>query len=172
MQRAANHQKTLTAHGALLSDQRLQLSAPKWRDVNSLEGRVLSHGEGESGNRFLLLEGTDGRVYHLGYTPDLDEARAAGGLMTNSFIVITRTIDENHRRRITIVNLGNAEALIEDQAHFQSVANQLVRRGVVSIEEERWNGWLGKYQDNLRQALIDSFEVKARSRERGQTRER
>lgn len=64
MQRAADHQKTLAAHGALLSDERLQLSAPKWRDISSVEGRILFHGEGETGNRFLLLEGTDGRVYH------------------------------------------------------------------------------------------------------------
>lgn len=45
MQRAADHQKTLAAHGALLSARRLQLSAPNWRDITSLEGRVLSHGE-------------------------------------------------------------------------------------------------------------------------------
>jgi hypothetical protein len=56
-QRAADHQKTLTAHGALRSDRCLQLSAPNWRDVTSLEGRVLSHGEEENGSRFLLLEG-------------------------------------------------------------------------------------------------------------------
>lgn len=36
MQRAADHQKTLAAHGALLSDQRLQLSAPKWKDITRL----------------------------------------------------------------------------------------------------------------------------------------
>jgi hypothetical protein len=60
MKRAADNQKTLAAHGALLSDARLQLSAPNWRDINSLEGRVLSHGEEEDGRRYLMLEGTDG----------------------------------------------------------------------------------------------------------------
>jgi len=91
MQRAADKQKTLAAHGALLSDQRLQLSAPNWRDITSLEGRVLSHGEEENGNRFLLLEGTDARVYYLRYTPELDEARSRGDLTTNSFVVIDKT---------------------------------------------------------------------------------
>ena len=100
MQRAADHQKTLTDHGSLLSDQRLQLSAPKWREINSLQGRILSHGEGENGNRFLLLEGTEGRVYHLGYTPELDEARARGDLRVNSIVVFTKTVDENRKRRI------------------------------------------------------------------------
>ena len=65
MQRVADKQKTLAAHGALLSDQRLQLSAPSWRDINSVEGRVLSHGEEDGGSRFLLLEATEGRVYYL-----------------------------------------------------------------------------------------------------------
>ena len=78
MQRAADHQKTLAAHGALLSDQRLQLSAPNWRDITALEGRVLSHGEEENGSRFLILEGTDARAYYLRYTPELDEARSSG----------------------------------------------------------------------------------------------
>lgn len=62
MQRAADNQKTLAANGALLSDPRLQLSAPNWRDVSSLEGRILSHGEEDDGRRYLLLEGTNGRI--------------------------------------------------------------------------------------------------------------
>ena len=166
MQRAADHQKTLAAHGALISDQRLQLSAPKWKDINSLEGRLLSHGEGETGNRFLLLEGTDGRVYHVGYTPEMDEARERGHLRTSSFLVITKTIDDDRKRRIEIVSLGDAEDLLEDKGHFQSRAQRLIRRGVVALEGEQWNGWLGQYQDNLRKAVMDAFETPARSRQR------
>ena len=90
MKQAADNQKTLAAHGALLSDPRLQLSAPNWRDVISLEGRVLSHGEEEDGRRYLMLEGTDGRVYYLRYTPELHEARSRGDLTTNSFVMITQ----------------------------------------------------------------------------------
>jgi hypothetical protein len=167
MQRAADHQKTLARHGALLSDRRLQLSAPKWRDISSLEGRVLSHGENDTGSRFLLLEGTDGRVYHLGYTPEFDEARSRGDLRTNCFITITKTIDERHQRRIEIVNLGDAEALIDDKSHFELLASRLNRRGVVPTEEERWNGWLGRYHDKLRQALSDGFAAPSRSRAQG-----
>ena len=62
MQRAADKQKTLAAHGALLSDQRLQLSAPSWRDITSVEGRVLSHGEEDSGSRWLRI--ASGRRAH------------------------------------------------------------------------------------------------------------
>lgn len=166
MQRAADKQKTLAAHGALLSDQRLQLSAPNWRDITSLEGRVLSHGEEENGNRFLLLEGTDGRVHYLRYTPELDEARSCGDLATNSFVAIKKTMDENRRRRIVVANLGNAEALFENRDHFRSLAKRLLERGGVPFDDERWGGWLGRYHEKLREAAFELDERKARSRKR------
>jgi len=172
MQRAADNQKTLADHDALLSDQRLQLSAPNWRDVTSLEGRVLSHGEEDNGNRFLLLEGTDARVYYLRYTPELEEARSRGDLTTNSFVAIKKTMDENHRRRIVVANLGDAEALFENQDHFRSLAKRLVQRGVVPFDDERWGGWLGRYHETLREAVCELDNPKARSRKRSVNLER
>ncbi len=129
MQRAADKQKTLAAHGALLSDQRLQLSAPSWRDITSVEGRVLSHGEEDSGSRFLLLEATEGRVYYLRYTPELDEARSRGDLATNSFVTFRKTMDADGKRRIAVANHGHAEAIFENRDHFRSVAARLLRAG-------------------------------------------
>jgi hypothetical protein len=172
MQRAADHQKTLAAHGALLSDQRLQLSAPNWRDITSLEGRVLSHGEEENGSRFLMLEGTDARAYYLRYTPELDEARSRGDLRTNSFVKIEKTMDEERRRRIVVVNLGDAEALFENRDHFRSLAKRLEQRGVVPFDDERWGGWLGRYHEKLREAVYDLGDSKARSRRRTVSLER
>ena len=172
MQRAADHQKTLAAHGALLSDQRLQLSAPNWRDITSLEGRVLSHGEEENGSRFLMLEGTDARAYYLRYTPELDEARSRGDLKTNSFVKIEKTMDEDRRRRIVVVNLGDAEALFENRDHFRSLAKRLEQRGVVPFDDERWGGWLGRYHEKLREAVLDLDDTKARSRKRSVNLER
>ena len=172
MQRAADHQKTLAAHGALLSDQRLQLSAPNWRDITSLEGRVLSHGEEENGSRFLMLEGTDARAYYLRYTPELDEARSRGDLKTNSFVKIEKTMDEDRRRRIVVVNLGDAEALFENRDHFRSLAKRLEQRGVVPFDDERWGGWLGRYHEKLREAVYDLDDTKARYRKRSVNLER
>ena len=172
MQRAADNQKTLAAHGALLSDQRLQLSAPNWRDVTSLDGRVLSHGEEDNGNRFLLLEGTDARVYYLRYTPELEEARSRGNLTTNSFVAIKKTMDENHRRRIVVANLGDAEAIFENRHHFRSLAKRLLHRGGVPFDDERWDGWLGRYHETLREAVFDLDAPKARSRKRSLNLER
>jgi type IV secretory pathway VirD2 relaxase len=172
MKRAADNQKTLAAHGALLSDPRLQLSAPNWRDVTSLEGRVLSHGEEEDGGRYLMLEGTDGRAYYLRYTPELDEARSRGDLTTNSFVVINKTVDEDRRRRIVVANLGNAEALFENRDHFRTLAKRLTEHGVNLSEDERWGGWLGRYYEKLREAVYDLGDSKERSRKRSLSLER
>lgn len=172
MKRATDHQKTLAAHGALLSDPRLQLSAPNWRDVTSLEGRVLSHGEEENGSRYLMIEGTDGRVYYLRYTSELDEARSRGELTINSFVVITKTVDEERRRRIVVANLGEADALLQNRDHFRSVARRLLQRGIVSLEDDGWGGWLGNYHETLRETLLDLENARTRQRSRATKLER
>ena len=133
---------------------------------------MLSHGEEENGNRFLLVEGTDGRVHYLRYTPELDEARSRGDLTTNSFVVIDKTMDENRRRRIVVANLGNAEALFENRDHFRSLAKRLQQRGAIPFDDERWGGWLGRYHETLREAVFDLDEPKARSRKRSVNLER
>ena len=66
MQRSADRQKTLAAHGALMSDERLQMVVLDLRDLTTVEGRILVHGEEESsGRNYLLLEGTDARVHYM-----------------------------------------------------------------------------------------------------------
>jgi hypothetical protein len=172
MKRAADNQKTLAAHGALLSDQRLQLSAPNWRDVTSVEGRVLSHGEEDDGKRYLMLEGTDGRVYYLRHTTELDEARRRGDLATNSFVAINKTVDEDHRRRIVVENLGSAEALLGNRDHFRAQAERLIEHGVNLSDDERWGGWLGRYYERLREAVYEFGDSKFRYRERSRGLER
>ena len=83
MQRSADHQKTLAAHGALMSDERLPLAVVDFRQLTTLEGRILVHGEEESSGRsYLMLEGTDARVHYVYQTPEMEAARNRGGLRT------------------------------------------------------------------------------------------
>ena len=92
MQRSADRQKTLAAHGALISDERLQMTVLDVRSLTTLEGRVLVHGEEESSGRsYLILEGTDARVHYVYYTPEIEAARNRGGLRTNSFIQLRKS---------------------------------------------------------------------------------
>ena len=55
--------------------------------MTSVEGRVLVHGQDEnSGRNYLMLEGTDAKVYFVHYTREMEEARSRGELRTNAFV--------------------------------------------------------------------------------------
>ena len=51
MQRSADRQKMLAAHGVLMSDERLPLVVLDLRSLTTLEGRILVHGEEETGRQ-------------------------------------------------------------------------------------------------------------------------
>jgi hypothetical protein len=148
MQRSADRQKTLASHGALMSDQRLQVVVTSPRDFTTLEGRVLVHGEEESfGRTYLMLEGTDARVHYLYYTPEMDAARNRGSLRTNSFIRLRKLFTEGSLA-LEIDDMGDSEAILRNKRHLRETAQRLIRRGIVP-REEGWNGWLGRYQRAL-----------------------
>jgi type IV secretory pathway VirD2 relaxase len=87
MQRTVDRQRTLAAHGALMSDERLPIEVLDLRQAISVEGRVLVHGQDEqTGHNYLMLEGTDAKVHFIQYTREMEEARSRGELKTNSFV--------------------------------------------------------------------------------------
>jgi hypothetical protein len=88
MQRSADRQKTLAELGVLLSDVRLPMTTLDVRNLTTIEGRNSVHGEEEaSGRSYLMMEGTDGQVYHIYRTPEMEDLRSQRGLQTNSFIL-------------------------------------------------------------------------------------
>ena len=100
MQRAGDRQKMLTAHGVLMSDERLRIEIIDFRKTTSVEGRVLVHGEDEqSGRSYLMLEGTDGRIHFIHYTPEMEAARARGELRANSFARLRRVLVDEEANR-------------------------------------------------------------------------
>jgi type IV secretory pathway VirD2 relaxase len=148
MQRSTDHQKTLAAHGALMSDDRLPLAVPDFRELTTLEGRLLVHGEEEaSGRSYLMLEGTDAQVHHVYYTPEMEAARSRGGLRTNSFVRLRKLFTEG-RTVVEIDELGDAESILHNKRHLRETAQRLIRSGIVP-QEDGWNGWLGRYQKAL-----------------------
>ena len=109
MQRSADRQKTLAAHGALISDERLQMTVLDLQSLTTLERRVLVHGEEESpGRSYLILEGTDARLHYVYYTPEIEAARNRGGLRTNSFIQLPNSTAEG-RPVLEIDDMGDSE---------------------------------------------------------------
>jgi len=151
MQKAADRHKTLTAHGVVLSEANLPFVSFDIRRSKFCEGRVLVHGEEEeSGRRYFMVEGTDGKVHHVYSNLQADELRSRGGMRPNSFVQLKR-VDFDGDQAMDVQDLGNAESLMGNAAHFDVAAKRLVgRRRPASTE--RFGGWLGRYQDALDEA--------------------
>ena len=174
MQRTADRQKTLAAHGALISDERLPIEVIDLAQTTSVEGRVLVHGQDEqTGRNFLMLEGTDARVHFIQYTPEMEEARSRGEIRTNSFVRLQRRLDNS----IQIEDFGDAERLLRDSDHLNAVAGRLLKRGIIPAEDG-WGGWLGRFQSALREtalqlsAMTNRELTRVRGRRRDQSRGR
>lgn len=154
MQRSADRQKTLAAHGVLMSDERLPLTMLDSRRLTTLEGRILVHGEEDTGRQagrsYFMLEGTDGQVHYVYYTPELEAARSQGGLRTNSFVRLRKLFSEGHPM-LKIDELGDSESILRNKGYLRDTAQRLIRRGIVP-QEDGWNGWLGRYQKALSEA--------------------
>jgi type IV secretory pathway VirD2 relaxase len=171
MQRTGDRQKMLAAHGVLMSDERLRIEIIDFRKTTSVEGRVLVHGEDEqSGRSYLMLEGTDGRIHFIHYTPEMEAARARGELRVNSFARLRRALVDEEPA-LQVKDLGDSEALLGNRRHLKEKAESILKQGILPLEDG-WGGWLGRYQKALRQAAmqLDYSDQTQRSREKGRHR--
>ena len=154
MQRSADRQKILVAHGALMSDERLPLVVVDFRRFTSLEGRILVHGEEDTGRQagrsYMMLEGTDGQIHFIYYTPEMEEARNRGGLRTNSFVRLRKQFSHGNPV-LKIEELGDSESILRNKRFLRETVQRLFRRGIAP-QEDGWNGWLGRYQKALHEA--------------------
>ena len=166
MQRAGDWQKTLADHGALMSDERLPLNVLDLRDLTTLEGRILVHGEEESSGRsYVLLEGTDACVHYIHYTPELEAARNRCGLKTNSFLRLRKSSIVG--QPVKVDELDDAESILRDKLYLREAARQLARRGIIP-QDQGWDGWLGRYQRGLSDAANQLQRTeRAKNRDRG-----
>jgi hypothetical protein len=149
VQQVADRQRTLAAHRALISDERLPLVVTEPRNIKQLEGRVLGHGEDENGRNFgkhyLLLEGIDAKIHLIYHTPDLQEARSRGQLTVNCFIKLRKRF-QNGRPVFDLTSFGDSEELLKNKSYFRRII-QLEpdeRKGRI---DSSWGGWLGRYRD-------------------------
>jgi hypothetical protein len=169
MQKIGDRQKTLAAHGVVMSDPRLAIETMDSKDWTALEGRVLVHGEEEdgrdAGRSYLMLEGTDARVHHIAYTPEIEEARNRGQLRTNSFVRLRR-YEVGGGPLVEVEDLGDAEAVLRNKRHLRQAVRQRVKQGIVP-EESGWGGWLGRYQAALRETALEVKQAQEREAERG-----
>jgi type IV secretory pathway VirD2 relaxase len=174
MQRMTDRQKILVRHGVPMSDDRLPVTVLNHRDLKSIEGRVLVHGEEEAGREagrsYLMLEGTDARVHHIYYTPEMDDARSRGNLRTNSFVRLRKAFVDGEPV-LEIEDFGDSEALLRNGAHLKQTARTLINRGLVP-DEDGWGGWLGRYQAALRRTALEELALVQRKEKLGAVRRR
>jgi len=164
MQRSGDRQKTLASHGALMSHERLPMTTLEIRDLTSVEGRILVHGEDEvSGRSYIMLESTDAHVYYINRTPEMGELRSRGRLKTNSFVRL-RKLSTVRGPEVDVVDLGDSEAMLRNKAHLRETVRDMIKRGIVP-QADSWNGWLGRHQRALCEAAA-SLEQPQRDRER------
>ena len=153
MQRVADRQRTLRAHGVPMSDERLSIEVHDFRRTPLVEGRILVHGEDEqSGRGYLMLEGVDARVHYIEYTPEIEDARARGELRPNAFARLRRI-----GGAVEIEDLGDAEVLLKNGDYFANKSHEMVRKPSLSAKTPVC-GWLGRYQRALQQAATELQE--------------
>ncbi len=170
MQRSADRQKTLALHGALLSDDRLPMTTLDVGDLTSVDGRILVHGEEEaSGRSYLMLEATNGQVYHIYRTPEMEELRSQRGLQTNSFIRL-RKLSTVRGPVVEIKDMGDSEAILSNKTHLRETAREMGRQGACP-QDGGWKGWLGRYQKALVDAAFAPEQERANDRERRRSRD-
>jgi len=152
LQLSADRQKMLAAHGALVSDKRLPLQVTTLRQLQSVAGRVLLHTEDEqTGKRYLLVEGTDGKVHLIYHTEAIEEARKQGKLTVDNFIRIEKRIAKR-RPILHLDDMGDAVALLQNSSYFEKEAELSLRKGIHDVRPV-WGGWLGQYQAKLQTQL-------------------
>ena len=153
-----DHQRTLAAHGVLISDPRLPFKVTDLRDVRELYGRVLVHGEEEmTGRTYMLLEGTDASVHYILHDAQVQAARHRGELRPGSFICLRRG---GPRFRLAIQDFGDAEALFSNKPKLDAVARSHPDTRVSTD----WGGWLGRFHATIVDAQREVADASRRER--------
>ncbi len=152
MQQAADRQKALAAHAAMLSDPRLPMQVTDYRSIRWLEGRVITHGEEEnSGRAYMLLEGTDARVHFIYHSREIASAWQRGRLRPNSFVRLRRLSGD---QALSVSDLGDADHILSRKEHFLRAAASLRRNGG-TVHCGATSGWLGGYYRELAAAMVE-----------------
>jgi hypothetical protein len=148
-QKANDRQKTLTAHGVTVSDERLPFAVLSTRNLQAVEGRVLVHGEDDAGWTYTMLESTDGRLLMIRHTPELEEARSRGKMRPDQFVRLEKRFTDG-KPKLEVQDFGKADTILRDKEHFAA------RARIARSPDLRWGGWLGQYQSALRNARVSA----------------
>ena len=92
--------------------------------------------ERQAGRSYLMLEGTDGQVHYIYYTPEMEEARSRGELRANSFVRLRKQFSEGHPAP-KIEGPGDSDAILRNQAVSEKPCRASIGGG---LPRERTDG--------------------------------
>ena len=153
-QKTADRQRTLALGGVLRSDERLPIRSLEYRAIDEIDGRILVHGEEESGRSYMMLECTDGVVYAINHTRAMQELRNTGGLRVDTVVRLRKVFESGTKPKLDIIEIGMAEEVLANRNYLRQAAERLRRKGLVP-SVDGWGGWLGRYQIAVRDVVIE-----------------
>jgi hypothetical protein len=119
-----------------------------------------SYGYDTGGNRWVSQ---NAGIHYLTHNPEIEAARRHGQLQPGSFVSLRA---EGARRKLTITDYGNAEALLSNTRKLHSVAREVLNEGGTDGVAD-WGGWFGRFHVAIAQA---EHTISRGIQRRGQTR--
>jgi len=105
----------------------------------------------QTGKRYLLIEGTDGKVHLIYHTEAIEEARKQGKLTVDNFIRIEKRFAKKETY-FAFGRYGRCGCAPPELFVLRKEAELLLRKGIHDVQPV-WGGWLGQYQAKLQITL-------------------
>lgn len=145
-QKVQDRLHTIQHYGIMSSDPRLPFVYADWREVRSIEGRVLVHGQDDARPvPYVLIESTEGKIVYLEHRNEIQAARAQGMLEPGAYIAM-RVAFVDHKPHWIVEDYGDAEKALREAEFIDGC----LRRGVVPAPD--YGGWLGALRELLAEA--------------------
>ena len=153
MQQTQDRQKIMERFGVLASDPATPFQKTRWRDMKTLEGRILVHGQEDNrAQAYMLFEDVNGKIHYLDHRPEIEQLRKRGKLQAGSYAAM-RVVFTGNQPQWIVEDFGPAvEALGSEE-----FIDRCLRRGV-HPPAHGLGGWLGKFREAVMNARTDHEE--------------
>lgn len=139
-QKAVDRIKMMEAHGEMASGTDMPFRLLRAKEMESVEGKILVHGQDEhSGNNFALVETIQGELVRIPHVKEIAGARKFGSLAPGNYMRLQRADDG-----FQVEDFGDAALLVSDRK-FLAEHGQRLREQVTSA----YGGWLGQLRASV-----------------------
>ena len=168
--------KSRARHQSHLLDKRAPLAVTKLAPGKGITGRVVGTGleNVERDRRYLMLEGTDGKLHYLRQTPAIIRARGEGRIGIGEVITLEAREFEKDGRKVNYLRVEQHGELRSMQTDKQ-IGSRLDLEALKTIEHDGridtrgWKGFAGKWRQamNDRLPLLEKTGLIARQQSAG-----